>query len=151
MRVRSLGGALGLALLIGAGCGGNSPVPVRGTVTLDGNPVAGAVVLFIPEGAGGRQASGQTGPDGNFQLTTSAQNDGALRGKYKVVVQYTEGATAPPASNAKEAMLGQEKAQQAKKAPPKYVIPDRYSDPGKTELRQEVPTGGPVNLALVSK
>ena len=53
MRVRSLGGALGLALLIGAGCGGNSPVPVRGTVTLDGNPVAGAVVLFIPEGAGG--------------------------------------------------------------------------------------------------
>jgi len=143
MRVRSLGGALGLALLIGAGCGGNSPVPVRGTVTLDGNPVAG--------GAGGRQASGQTGPDGNFQLTTSAQNDGALRGKYKVVVQYTEGAAAPPASNAKEAMLGQEKAQQAKKAPPKYVIPDRYSDPGKTELRQEVPTGGPVNLALVSK
>jgi len=151
MSARSLRAGLGVALLIGAGCGGNSPVAVRGTVTLDGNPVEGAVVLFLPEGETGRQASGQTGPDGSFKLTTVAPNDGALRGKYKVVVQYSEGATGPPAGNVKDAMQGMEKAQQAKKPPPKYVIPARYSDPDKTELRQEVPTDGPVTLALVSK
>ncbi len=151
MSVRSLRGGFGVALLIGAGCGGNSPVPVRGTVTLDGTPVGGASVLFLPEGGAGRQAVGLTEADGSFQLTTAATNDGALRGKYKVVVQYNEGATAPPAGNVKDAMQGFEKAQKAKRPPPKYVIPARYSDPDKTELRQEVPADGPVILALVTK
>jgi hypothetical protein len=150
MSIRNLRGVFGLALLLGAGCG-DSPVPVRGTVTLDGTPVAGALVLFLPEGGTGRQASGQTGSDGSFQLTTSSSNDGALRGKYKVVVQYSEGPEAPPGGNVKDVMLGLEKAQKAKRPPPKYVIPERYSNPEKTELRQEVPANGPVTLALVTK
>lgn len=152
MSVRSLWGGAAVALaLVGAGCGGNSPVSVRGTVTLDGRPVEGATVLFIPEGEG-RQATGQTGADGSFRLTTVTSNDGAFPGNYKVVVQYTEGVEPPPAENVRDAMQGMEKAQRtAKKAAPKYVIPARYSDPAKTELRQAVPTDGPVNLALVSK
>ena len=146
-------GGIGVTLLLaGAGCSGNSPVAVRGTVTLDGNPVEGAIVLFMPEGGAGRQASGQTGADGGFQLTTFTTNDGALRGKYKVVVQYTEAVEPPPGGNVKDVMQGLEKAQKAKKVTtPKYVIPARYSDPDKTELRQEVPTNGPVTLALVTK
>jgi hypothetical protein len=47
-------------------------------------------------------------------------------------------------------MQGFEKARKEKRPPPKYVIPPRYSDPEKTELRQEVPTNGNVTLALVS-
>ena len=142
---------VGAALLLaGAGCGGNSPVAVRGTVTLDGTPVEGAVVMFIPEGSGGRQAQAQTGADGGFRLTTFNTHDGALPGNYKVVVQYTEGVEAPPATNVKDAMLGQEKAQKTNKKP-RYVIPPRYSDPAKTELRQVVPPSGPVNLELTSK
>jgi hypothetical protein len=152
MSVRCLwGGAVVALVLVGAGCGGNSPVSVRGTVTLDGQPVEGATVLFLPEG-GGRQATGQTGADGSFRLTTIDANDGAFPGNYKVVVQYTQGVEAPPAGNVRDAMQGQEKARKAaKKVAPKYVIPARYSDPGKTELRQAVPTDGPVTLALVSK
>jgi len=150
MSARSLRGGLGVVLLIGAGCG-NSPVSVRGTVTLDGSPIEGATVIFLPEGGTGRQAVGLTGADGGFQLTTLSTNDGAFRGKYKVVVQYNQGSEAPPGGNVKEVMQGFEKGQKAKRPPPKYVIPPRYSDPDKTELRQEVPASGTVNLALVTK
>jgi hypothetical protein len=152
MSVRNLCGGVAVALLlVGVGCNSNSPVSVRGTVTLDGKPVEGALVLFLPEGTG-RQASGQTGADGSFRLTTIDVNDGAFPGNYKVVVQYTEGVVAPPAQNMREAFEGLDKAKRtAKKTPPKYVIPAKYSDPAKTELRQAVPTDGPVNLALVSK
>ena len=61
-----------------------------------------------------------------------------------------KGVEAPPATNVKDAMLGQEKAQKTNKKP-RYVIPPRYSDPAKTELRQVVPPSGPVNLELTSK
>src|SRR5262245_38358181 len=151
MSTRSLSAGLGVVLLVVAGCGGDSPVAVRGTVTPDGTPVEGATVLFLPEGGTGRQATGLTGADGSFQLTTLSTNDGALRGKYKVVVQYNQGSEAPPGGNVKEVMQGFEKGQKAKRPPPKYVIPPRYSDPDKTELRQEVPASGAVNLALVTK
>ena len=147
------GGVVAALVLVGVGCGGaDKPVPVRGTVTLDGAPVDGAVVLFIPSGTG-REANGHTGADGSFQLTTRNTHDGALRGEYKVVVQYSEGIEAPSGGNVKDVMEGFEKAQKEKKAKkaPRYVIPPRYSDPAKTELRQAVPTDGPVTLALVSK
>jgi hypothetical protein len=41
--------------------------------------------------------------------------------------------------------------QQQKKKPPKYVIPAKYSDPGKTVLRSKVPANGAVTLDLKSK
>jgi hypothetical protein len=151
MSVRSLTGAMMAALLlvVGAGCG-NRLVSVRGTVTLDGTPVEGAMVLFIPESENaGRQASGQTGPDGNFRLTTLRDGDGAFPGNYKVAVQYTEGIEAPPSKNMREAFEGLQKAKP--KGPPRYVIPERYSNPGKTELRQKVPADGTVKLELKSK
>jgi hypothetical protein len=152
MPVRSLSiGVAATLLLAGAGCG-KGPVSVRGTVTLDGEPVKGAMVLFLPEEKGGQQASGQTRADGSFELTTRRSGDGAYPGDYKVVVQYAEGVEAPPAQNMREAFQGLEKAKrEGKKGPPRYVIPARYRDPAKTELRQKVPTGGPVNLELKSK
>ena len=53
-----------LALWMTVGCGGGvdqypEPVPVRGKVTFDGQPVAGAYLMFRPEGGtkGGRGAA----------------------------------------------------------------------------------------------
>ena len=59
------------AVLAAAGCGGGSgPVPVRGVVKLDGQPVANAAVVFVPQTPGGREAYGSTDANGAFRLTT---------------------------------------------------------------------------------
>jgi hypothetical protein len=153
MSKRALCGAVATALLLAsAGCG-KKPAPVRGTLTLDGQPVEGATVLFVPEQAGeGRQATGQTGAGGKFELTTARKGDGAFPGNYKVVVQYGEGVEAPPSSNMRDAFQGLDKARkEGNKKPPKYVIPPQYGNPAKTDLRQKVPTGGEVQLDLKSK
>jgi hypothetical protein len=149
MSARELSGMTAALLLAGVGCGGNRPVPVRGSVTLDGRPVEGAMVLFLPESEkAGRQASGLTGADGSFSLTTSRNGDGAFPGNYKVVVQYAEGGQGPAAKGVRDAFLGMQKARQQSRKAPRYVIPERFSDPARTDLRQKVPPDGPVKLDL---
>ena len=70
-----LSGATASALGLSGGCGTNAPAPgsatVRGKLTFNGNPVVGGLVVFAPDpqrGGQGRPASGETGPDGSFQL-----------------------------------------------------------------------------------
>jgi hypothetical protein len=149
--------ALSGCLLLGCG-GKDQPVRVNGTVTLDGKPVDGAGVTFYPAKEGGRQASGITGSDGTFQLTTFKPNDGALAGEYKVTVQYsdplseTDVPKVEQGKSMKDVWEAAMKAQKSKsKKPPKWVIPTKYSDPNKTELKQKVPTDGSVTLSLQSK
>jgi hypothetical protein len=139
-------------VLIGSGCGSKDGLTkVRGIVTLDGNPVENAQVTFVPVSAGpGRNATGMTGPDGSFDLTTTSPHDGAMSGNYKVLVHYEEGTIVPPGSM-KEAKAGLLKASKKPKPPPKYVIPALYSDPAKTPLSQKVPPDGTVKLELKSK
>jgi hypothetical protein len=77
-----------LALL--AGCGRSTDLetaPVRGMVTLDGEPYSrGGTVLFQPKGAG-KMATGSIQGDGTYELTTYTSRDGAVVGKHKVHVQ----------------------------------------------------------------
>jgi hypothetical protein len=80
---------LTLLLLATAGCSGrHTPVPVSGEVTLDGKPVEGANVYFYAVGdqMDGRPAQGVTDPNGQFELSTLGNRDGALRREYKVVI-----------------------------------------------------------------
>src|SRR5579883_1909574 len=131
MRVSCLG--IGLFLILtAAGCGGSDkPVKVKGKVTLDDQPVAGALVTFLKQGPKGRDARGQTQADGSFELTTFAANDGALPGEYKVVVEYHEPVEHRGTyRNQQEAMRAVAKEQPKK--PPRYVIPVKYSDPSQT-------------------
>src|SRR5215470_12572106 len=80
-----------------AGCGRAKAVKTTGVVTLDGQPVDGAEVKFIPvDAAKGMLASGVTGSDGKFRLTTTNPNDGAIPGEYIVVVSLSERREAPP-------------------------------------------------------
>jgi hypothetical protein len=163
MRVRSLVlSALALALVgTGTGCGGDpKPVKVQGKVTLDGQPVANALVVFLPvEEGGGRQATGSTKADGSFQLETFKPGDGALPGQYKVTVNYTEAATYDPPPEPQEGKkltmkdiwdANQKRMQEAQKKKPKYVIPEKYTSRN-TPFTQKVPPDGPVNLDLKSK
>jgi hypothetical protein len=144
------GGWLGLALLMGAGCGGGgapAPVPVKGTVTLDGKPLADATVQFVAQDAGGRDATGTTNAEGAFALSTVKPGDGALPGKYKVVIQ-------PPAPvNGGAPAASMEDAQKGvrDKSARGIPLPDRYTRADLTVLTQDVPAAGPVVFELTSK
>ena len=73
-----------LLLLALAGCGKPSrSVPAGGRVLLDGQPIAGAAVLFSPV-AGGVPGRATTAEDGSFTLSTFDVGDGAMVGLHRV-------------------------------------------------------------------
>lgn len=80
---------VGLATLVGCGGGGPAVETVTGVVLLDGQPVEGATVSFVPAGSG-MFASGLTGTDGTFTLNTAAPGAtpgaGAVAGEYAVTI-----------------------------------------------------------------
>ena len=83
--------ALGFGLICSvAGCGGAPPletlVPVAGSLMVNGKPLDGVTVTFIPEIAkNNRGGSGTTGVDGSFKVTDLTQNlPGLAVGKYTV-------------------------------------------------------------------
>jgi hypothetical protein len=76
-----------------AGCGGPKHVPVSGTATVNGKPLAGLVVSFNPDPAKGNVARvmcvGRVGSDGKFSLMTDdgfKVNKGARPGWYKITL-----------------------------------------------------------------
>jgi hypothetical protein len=86
-RVRQAWAGLLLAAALGCGGGSADDVPVTGTVTLDGNPLPGAVVTFHPEGATkGLGGHGKAGDDGHYSLTPARGGKGIPPGEYTVVV-----------------------------------------------------------------
>jgi hypothetical protein len=80
--------AAGWLLLViaapGCGSGHCRTLPVSGTATFRGQPVAGASVTFLSET--GPAAAGATDQQGRFQLTTFDTNDGAAAGSYAVTI-----------------------------------------------------------------
>jgi hypothetical protein len=151
------------AVLGGVGCGGGpgKTAKVEGVLTLDGKPVPGVTIIFMPVAKDGRSASGRTDEDGNFRLTTYSTDDGALPGEYKVVVRYSEGSKETVGSDPSK-FSDKEKADFFKKMSPKgreqdaakktrSPIPEVYGDADKTPLKQVVPPAGKVNLDLSSK
>lgn len=79
-------------IAIGLGCGGGPTlVPASGTVTLDGKPLEGATLSFIPAPSNAVSTSGTdiSGPSGNFRMTYNGRA-GLSPGKYRVAVSKTE-------------------------------------------------------------
>ena len=86
------GSALAAVVLALTGCdGGPTIVPVSGTVTLDGQPLAYGHVQVLP--AGWRPASGRLDGSGRFTLTTTTPNDGCPVGTHPAVVLAGESIT----------------------------------------------------------
>ena len=149
----------GVACFAGLGCGGpHQSVPVEGVVTLDGVPVAGAMVNFIRDGGDGkegRMAYGSTDETGKFRLTTIQPNDGALPGTYRVLVVKTEpippGVPIPsfpntPAGRAeRESFLDKVYGNRPRK---RDALPEQYARVETTPLQVTVPTRGKVSLEL---
>jgi hypothetical protein len=147
LHARRLTTLLFLALLAALpGCGPSRPgtVPVRGTVTLDGQPLAGAAVMFMPPA--GRPAAGVTDQTGQFQLTTFANQDGALLGPHAVTVSLCK-ETGVMAD--KDGLSGGVAPEGIRK---EWVTPERYASPETSELKVEVRSGmPPVRLELTSR
>jgi hypothetical protein len=139
-----------LLAVVMTGCGGKGTTPVQGVVTLEGTPVAGATVLFMPDSQDeGRPASGFTLPDGTFRLTTYRTDDGALPGPYRVLVQKTEAAKDRGAAErsvmerAKDKLEGETLQRNRKPS-----LPPAYAKFDTTPLRCTVPVTGAVTLDL---
>ena len=100
--------SIAVSLLAGCGGGPNNPPTqaVTGTVTLDGNPIEGAIITFVPDSGGtGQPAAGKTDAEGKYTLTTFVADDGAVAGSYKIKVSkyQTEDGGMSPYGNAAEA------------------------------------------------
>lgn len=81
---------MGLGLFRIAGCSPRGPDlgRVQGRVTLDGIPLAGAAVMFVPEE--GRPATARTGVDGSYRLEFTSGRFGALLGPHVVRITTAE-------------------------------------------------------------
>jgi len=142
-------GLLILTVAIG-GCGKGDTIPLRGTVTLDGRPLANASVSFLAQDPRGRDALGSTDADGVFRLSTFEPGDGALPGRYKVVVQPAAASAVNVVAATPGEILDAPRAG-GPSAPSPVTLPPRYSRPDQTILEQEVPASGEVVFALESK
>ncbi|HMC10301.1 MAG TPA: carboxypeptidase regulatory-like domain-containing protein [Pirellulaceae bacterium] len=86
-----LGVGLAGSLLL-AGCGGTRGdlARVRGNVKLDGQPLADALVEFIPQGEKGVVSMGRTDSSGNYDVMATRTAAGASRGVNKVRITTYE-------------------------------------------------------------
>lgn len=90
--------ALLLVLGVLAGCGGGGDRPplgrVSGTVTLDGQPAGGLIILFSPED--GRPAAATTASDGTYTLEYVYGVKGTKVGRNRVSFEWPLGAAGAP-------------------------------------------------------
>ncbi|HEY7312633.1 MAG TPA: carboxypeptidase-like regulatory domain-containing protein [Gemmataceae bacterium] len=142
-------GAPALIAVLTAGCA--KTADVKGRVTLDGQPVVGATVLFVPEpGNAARPASGLTDSDGNFRLTTYRSDDGAVPGAYRIVVRKTKSFPEPDPKHTGKNKPRERLPRIAARKEEKPFLPPIYGDPAKTPLRCTVPAADVVSLELSS-
>lgn len=120
-------------------------VPVSGTVTLEGKPLADADIMFTNETFVG---VAKTDAEGRYRLV-----QGALPGNNRVSVSKYEGGQGPALASPQPEADGMDAGQQAaadmgwgaqkKKATgPKQLVPADYSNPSTTKLTYSVPPEG---------
>lgn len=132
----------GLLLISAVGCGGDgrpSLVKVTGTVTLDGKPLAGAIVAFQPitdaKAKFQRPSAGTTDASGKFVLGTYAVDDGAPVGKFRVgIVKREVVGTLPENYNSE--------SESETNLTYKWVTPKSVAAPETSNLTAEVTSSG---------
>ena len=110
--------------------------PVSGTVTMNGSPVANAILSFqLADGSG--SAAGVTDSQGRYELTTFAPGDGAVPGQYGVAITQFE---KPPASTG----VPDDHPDYNPNLPPfvaKNLLPERYAAPDSSGLTATITEG----------
>ena len=118
--------------LFNAGCGKDPHrlAPVSGKVTMGGNPLASAVVAFLPDTKPGAKPSptsrGETDKNGRYTLTSSEDKPGAVVGTSKVRISTMRSTGGSEGEGG--AILARE------------TVPEKYN--ARTELTFDVPEEG---------
>ncbi len=144
------GKSLGVAAcLLVLGCGGPAVVPGAGSITLDGAPLGGVEVQFVPDpakGPAGESATGQSDAQGKFTLKSPRlDKEGIVPGYYRVVVTDIQAVQDLTSVAPQGPGLGVNGAQMGKSR-----IQPIYGDLNRTPLRdiQIQPGGTPISLKL---
>ena len=152
-RLMRLIGSLGLACSLAvAGCSGDSAdrpetVPVSGTLTLAGSPVAGATITMSPENGASRPAIASTKDDGSFVMQTYVPGDGVIPGSYKItVVKYAKSDKRYDApGDESDDYVGNTEPPEESVVDEGMIVPVRYADASQTDLRAVVEAGQPID------
>ena len=128
------------SMLVGCGgeSGGDRPTaPVKVTVKYNGKPLDGAIVTFISVD-NPQPAVGTTDASGNCSITTYKTNDGAIVGINVITISKSEidkkNIKAPRPEDAD--LIGVTPTPNLKS-----LIPNKYSLPGSSGLKEEVKKG----------
>ena len=137
-----------MAVSILPGCGDSmfDYAPVSGRITLDGQPVSKARVVFMPkstreDGEAGPFSNGETDAEGRYRLRSVSKSpiDGAVIGPHRIIIS-TRRMHMDPDNPDREILDSNE------------TIPRLYSDYTLSQLQFEVPPEGSdaANFDLVS-
>lgn len=145
--------------LVGAGLVGCSKsrleglVPAEGVVTLNGEPVSGATVMFAPKKLDPTRSKGSaqavTDADGKFKMTTLDPGDGVFPGEYYVTVtkdSFEGGLTREEARTRRDNPETREDPR-----PEQSLIrelPDQYADINSSGLDRTISDKGDKNILL---
>ena len=108
----------GMSACVGVGCGGSSGPAlgtVTGTVTMDGEPVPGVKIVFVPESKGS-PSYGATDVYGRYRLLFNQNRAGAQLGSHHVILENVE-----PTTDDNGQPIG---------STPIIKIPEKYAQPG---------------------
>lgn len=152
---RSLWISCAFALLGSAGCEVEPPKPrvesgprlvkVTGHVTVDGKPVDGAIVVFLPSfSESGTHSVGATNEQGEYSLEHLGRK-GTAAGDYRVTISLQ----VAPDGRVLRAAERDAIVQSNDVLSAVELVPERYSNFSKTELRAVVsPRGDEINFEL---
>ncbi|MBR2003646.1 MAG: carboxypeptidase regulatory-like domain-containing protein [Thermoguttaceae bacterium] len=134
------------AMLV-SGCGGNNGLyKATGVVTVDGAPIEGATVVFVPATSGGASGSAITDAKGAYSIISGSVGEGIAPGQYKVTISKREEVVDEDqaAFDAGEIDYDELQKRKAKKglsggAPVgESLVPEQYSSAATTDLTATV-------------
>src|SRR5262245_689213 len=142
--------SLTVAGVLAFGCSsstGRAPTyPVSGTVTMKGQPLAAATVVFVPaDGATQEPATGITDAEGKFKLSTFLADDGAQAGDYRIKVSKFD--IKKPTKEEQDKYVSVEEEQKMqfpddKPTPPlKNILPTKYANEASSGFTHTVTKG----------
>lgn len=128
----------------GSTASGPRPVPAAGMLTYNATAVPDATISLIPNDPSQPGAVARSDSTGAFKLTTGDRGEGAMPGDYKVSVTAIvyEGGENP--GSVEEGNYNPN----AKPATPKYIVPQKFSNPETSGLTLTIPPEGTTDIKL---